>query len=419
MSLDGTTKRVARRRLLQYLAASPLLASGALPAFAESIMRAEDLPADKMWLQATGEVIASAKEAVNVFEFEAVARAKLPPAHWGFLTSGIGGEETLHANRAGYGHFHLRPRRLVDVSRPDTTTTLFGETYGSPIVVAPVGSQLVFHPQSETETARGAKAGDHLQILSTQTNSDPEAVIAARGRPLWFQLYASDSAELAAARVRRAEAAGFSVLVVTVDLVGQRRLERKDILRRSDKRNCGMCHGGATIEDKVRFLPLYRDFDLSGMTNPVDPAMTWESLKRLRDVTKMPIVIKGLMTPEDATLAVEYGFDGLIVSNHGGRADEAGLATIDALPDIVAAVGGRVPVLMDSGIRRGSDVVKALCLGATAVCVGRPYIWGLTAFGSQGVESVLKLLQAETLAMMQQVGAPTMSDLSPAMVARR
>lgn len=416
MNPQSSDKDASRRAFLKFLAASPLAAIGAKPALAELIRTIEELPADQMWRALPEGAITSADQAVNIFDFETLTKHRLPPAHYGFLSSGVGGEETLAADRAAFSKYQLLPSRLVDVSQSDLTTDLLGESFASPVAMSPVGSQIVFHSEAEVAVARAAAQGNHLQILSTQTNMPLEAVNKARGRPVWYQLYASDSEELARQRIAFAEEAGCPVLVVTVDLVGARKLETKDLLRRTDTRVCKMCHGGATIEESVRFLPMYRDFDLSGVTNPMDPAMTWDKLERLRDGTGMKVVIKGLMSPADARTAVARGFDGIIVSNHGGRADESGFASIDALAPVLAAVDGRIPVIVDSGFRRGADIVKALAMGASAVCVGRPYIWGLTAFGTEGVRKVMQLLDAETLFMLQQVGANRPSDLTPDLV---
>ncbi|PRY19762.1 FMN-dependent dehydrogenase [Aliiruegeria haliotis] len=203
---------------------------------------------------------------------------------------------------------------------------------------------------------------------------------------------------------------------MTVDLVRKRVLETRNILRRTDTRDCKQCHGATTVEERVRFMPMYRDFDLSGVSNPMDPAMTWDSLERLREKTSMKVVVKGLMTPEDAAIEEGRGFDGMAVSNHGGRADESGFASIDAHPAITEQVDGAIPVIVDSGFRRGSDIVKALCMGADMVCVGRPYIWGLTAFGQAGVERVMQLLDAELQVTMQQMGVSRPADLTKDMI---
>nr|WP_246227909.1 alpha-hydroxy acid oxidase [Roseobacter ponti] len=330
---------------------------------------------------------------------------RLPPSHSGCLQSGVSGDETLHANRAALKDCHLRPQRPVDVSTPDLSTTLLGEQFSSPVGLAPVCSQNVFHRDAEAAVARAAKSQNHLQILSIQTKTPPDKVNEARGKPDWFQLCESNVFYRAQQRIKRAEEAGCPVPGVTVEPVGQRVPETRGILRRSDTRNCAMCHGGTMLQEKARFLPMYRDFDLTGVTNPMDPEMIWDKLGRLRDTTSMKVVVKGLLSGQDAAIAVRRGFDGIVVSNHGGRADEAGLVVIDALPEVIREVNGAVPVIVDSGFRRGADIVKALCMGADAVCVGRLYIRGLAVFGQKGVERVLQLLDAETMVMMRQTGA--------------
>jgi 4-hydroxymandelate oxidase len=276
----------------------------------------------------------------------------------------------------------------------------------------------MFATGGEIDTAKGAKAGNHLQILSTATTSGVEDVTAARGAPIWYQLYATNKWEVAKAFVTRAEKAGCPVVAVTVDRSGGRNQETLFRLERTDTRNCNECHDRSSLAAGLKRRSMYEGVDVSGLTNTQSSAMTWDYLKRLRDVTKMKIVLKGILAWEDAVLAAENGMDGIIVSNHGGRSEDSGRSTIDALPEIVEAVRGRIPILVDSGFRRGTDIVKALCMGATAVCVGRPYIWGLGAFGQAGVERVMELLTIETRAAMQQVGAPTIKHLVPGMVRR-
>jgi 4-hydroxymandelate oxidase len=342
----------------------------------------------------------------------------VPPAHFGYMAAGIDDEQTLRANREDMLRYRLRPRRLVDVSKVDMTTDILGVKYNSPIIVCPVGGQKAFHPEGEIATAKAAKAGNHLQILSTVSSTSVEDVTAARGAPIWQQLYATNKWEVAKAIVQRAEKAGCLAVAVTVDRSGGRNQETLFRLRRTDTRECAGCHDNSSLTASVGTRPMYSGLDMSGLKNTQSSAMTWDFFKRLRDVTKMKIVIKGILAYEDAAIAADNGIDAIIVSNHGGRADDSGLSTIAALPDIVAAVNGRMPILVDSGFRRGTDIVKALAMGATAVGVGRPYIWGLGAFGQAGVERVLELLRVELFAMMQQVGAPTIKDLKPAMVQR-
>jgi 4-hydroxymandelate oxidase len=418
----GSSARAAasRRKFLQFLAGSPLLAGAVSRALAgEGVSPGTKLPDPLAWApMRTDELIASPKDAINVFDFEPVCRKNVPPAHFGYMASGIDDEATLRANREGFLKFQLRPRRLVDVSKADTSVDILGVRYNSPIVLAPVGGQRSFHDEGEVASARGAKAGNHLQILSTATSIGIEEVTAARGAPIWYQLYATNKWEVAKAMVMRAEKAGALAVAVTVDRSSGRNQETFFRLRRVDTRDCNSCHDRSSVQASMRSRAMYQGIDLSGLTNTQSSAMTWEFFKRLRDITKMKILAKGILAWEDAVLAADAGLDGIIVSNHGARSEDAGRATIDALPEIVEAVHGRIPILVDSGFRRGSDVVKALCIGATAVCVGRPYIWGLGAFGQAGVERALELLRIETHDMMQQMGAPSVKQLVPAMVRR-
>jgi len=413
---DSVVQARSRRQFLQFLAGSPLLAYGGSAFAGEAPSK---LPDPMLWApQNLEELIKAPKDAINVFDFEPVCRKNVPPAHFGYMASGIDDEVTLRANREGFLKFQIRPRRLVDVSKVDMTTDILGVKYPTPIVLAPVGGQRSFHDDGELAAARGAKAGNHLQILSTATSTGVEDVTAARGAPIWYQLYATNSWEVAQTMVKRAENAGCLAVAVTVDRSGGRNQETLFRLRPSDTRDCSGCHDRSSLQASMRTRAMYQGIDLSGIKNTQSSAMTWDFMKRLRDTTKMKIVIKGVLAWEDAVLAADNGIDAIIVSNHGARSEDSGRSTIDALPEIVEAVKGRMPILVDSGFRRGSDIVKALCMGATAVCVGRPYIWGLGAFGQPGVEKVMEILRVETEAMMQQVGAPTIKHLVPAMVRR-
>ena len=406
--------RTSRRELLKFLAASPFYAGSTLAALAtEAPSR---LPDPMIWApRELDHLIASPKEAINVFDFEPVMRKNVPPAHFGYMASGIDDEVTLRANREGFLHFQLRPRRLVDVSKVDMSADILGVKYASPIIIAPTGGHMAYHLDGETGVAKAAKAGDHLMILSTQATTSIEDVTAARGRPIWYQLYASNKFEVAKHHVQRAEKAGALAVAVTVDRNGGRNQETFLRLQRTDQRHCADCHDNSSLAAAQRDKPIYEGADLSGLRNIQSSAMSWDYIKRLRDVTKMKMVLKGILAWEDAKIAADSGIDAIIVSNHGGRADEAGRGTIDMLPEIIEA-SGNMPVLIDSGFRRGTDIVKALCMGAKGVAIGRPYLWGLGAFGQPGVERVLELLRAELLAAMQQVGAPSLKQLAPAMV---
>jgi 4-hydroxymandelate oxidase len=408
-----------RRRFLQFIAASTALTYADKLAFAETLLPKSKLPDPLAWapLDATN-LIKSPKDAINVFDFEPVMRQNVPPAHFGYMASGIDDEVTLRANREGFLKFQLRPRRLVDVSKVDMSTDILGTKYSSPIMIAPTGGHMAYHLDGETGVAHAAKAGDHLMILSTQTSTGVEDVIKARGGPIWMQLYATNKFEVAAHHVKRAENAGCTAVAVTVDRSGGRNQETLFRLRRTDNRQCNECHDRTNIATDQGNKPMYDGVDLSGLRNIQSSAMTWDYLKRLRDITKMKVVIKGLLAWEDAKMAADAGYDAIIVSNHGARSEDSGRSTIDALPEIVEAVNGRMPILIDSGFRRGTDICKALCMGATGVAVGRPYLWALGAFGEQGVERALELLRLELFGIMQQVGAPSIKHLTPAMVRR-
>ena len=397
-------KPADRRRFLKFLAASPLLARGTAPwqtAFAEAA--ATD----------TGESdrtpIASPNDALNVLDFEPVARQTLPPAHYGYLATGVDDDATLHANRTGFSKFRLRSRRLVDVRRVDTSIELFGATWKTPIVLAPVGSQKAFHADGEMASARAAAAREHLMILSTGTTTSVENVASARGGPIWYQLYPTDTWRITQALVKRAERAGCPVLVLTVDLPAGRNTETATRFAKKDTRQCASCHQPGW-PGFFRHKLMFDGLDLSGVSLSA-PGLTWDFVRRLKDTTKMKLVLKGIETREDAALCVQYGVDGIIVSNHGGRAQESGRATIECLPEVVDAVQGKMPVLVDGGVRRGTDVFKALALGARAVGIGRPYIWGLAAFGQAGVDKVLELLTRELALMMRHAGVTSVGKL--------
>jgi 4-hydroxymandelate oxidase len=401
--------RTSRRRFLQFVAASPLFARAALAQRIEATDPLEWAPRD------LDKLIADPKEALDVFDFEPVMRKTVPPAHFGYMATGVDDEMTLRANREGFRKFALRPRRLVDVSNVDMSLELFGAKYDSPIVIAPTGSNRAFHPDGEIAVAKAARAGNHLQMLSTVATTSIEDAIAARGAPVWFQLYTTQRWEVAEDLVKRAQSAGAPAIAVTLDVRSPARWSTFVRLRRIDTRDCGSCHGN---DDYLSRKPNFAGIDLAGTSSTIVTNLTWDRIKRLRDMVTVKLVLKGILTAEDARMAADAGVDAIIVSNHGGRVEDGVDATIDVLPEVVGAVGGRAPVLVDSGFRRGSDVVKALALGAKAVCIGRPYLWGLGAFGQAGVERVLGILRFETRNAMQQLGAPSLKDITPDMVRR-
>lgn len=410
--------RASRRSLLRFALASPLwLASRPIDALEFLVTglaeagRGEDPRA----------LIERAVEAQNVFDFEPVARRNLPPAHWTFLSQGVHDEFTLRANREAFAGVKLRPRRLMDVSELDLTSALLGETLSAPIALAPCGAQAAFHPEAERAVARAARRRDHLQILSTGTSTALEDVIAERGQPVWFQLYTSRVWPGTRLQLKEAEDAGCPVLVVTVDtypgLQGNR--DRIRAYRRADNPACQGCHAGMSrLERGVRTVQRLGEavgFDLKEAVQPL-LLLDWDYVDRIRDATDMKLLIKGITSAEDARLCVEHGVDGLIVSNHGGRAEDSGMGTIEALPEVVDAVDGRIPILVDSGFRRGPDFFKALAIGASAACVGRPYLWGLASFGQEGVEAVLAILREELRTIMRQMGTASLRDITRAHV---
>src|SRR4029453_11368671 len=288
------------------------------------------LPDPMLWAPSPAvQIIKNPKEAINVFDFEPVARQNIPPAHFGYMASGIDDEVTLRANREAFLKFQLRPRRLVDVSKVDMSVDILGVKYDTPIMIAPVGGQKAFHEEGEIAVARAAKVGNHLQILSTATTSSPEEVTAARGGPIWYQLYATNKWDVAKAFVTRAEKAGCPVVAITVDRSGGRNQETLFRLRKTDTRECNTCHDRSSLQANMRTRAMYQGMDLSGLTNKQSSAMTWDFFKRLRDLTKMKLLAKGILAWEDAVIAADVGLDGIIVSNHGARTEDSGRPTID------------------------------------------------------------------------------------------
>ncbi|MEE4360274.1 MAG: alpha-hydroxy acid oxidase [Pseudomonadales bacterium] len=400
-----------RRRFLRWLAASPLLASsGGLGALAHAI-RAD---APRPLFDA---LVERAEDALDVFDLQRVAEARVPTAHYGYIMTGVDGEETHANNRAALDRIDLRARRLVDVSRIDMRTTLFGREWETPLVIAPCGSQRAFHPDGELATARAAAARGHLQVLSTVSSTAVEEVNAARGEPVWFQLYAPPDWTRTRALVQLSRDAGCPVLVITVDLKGGSNRLTLERYKRLDDRDCGACHLSGGAADPVK--PMYRGLPAATTDGFIPAGMSWEFVARLRDLTDQKIVIKGLVTGEDAALARRYGVDGVWVSNHGGRAEGDGRATIDALPEVVEALSGALPVIVDSGFRRGTDLFKGIARGATAVAIGRPYLWGLGAFGQAGVEQALAILRRELAITMGAAGTPSLASIGPSALSHR
>lgn len=353
---------------------------------------------------------------LNLDDLEPLAREALPPSVYDFIAGGAEDEVTLRNNRTAFERIQLRPRILVDVTHIDTETTVLGQPMPSPIMLAPVALHRLASDDGELATARGAAAAGATMILSTMSTCTIEEVAAAAPGPKWFQLYCYNDRAVTERLVRRAEAAGYSALCLTVDVPRLGRRERDfrhstpfppDIIPRNFESELDL----GSISDNTRGSALM------GMTAALlDPSLTWDAIAWLKSITALPIVAKGILTAEDAILAVEHGVSAIAVSNHGGRQLDGVPASIEALPEIAAAVAGRVELLIDGGVRRGTDVLKALALGARAVLIGRPYIWGLAVDGESGVTAVLRMLQAELELAMSLTGVTRIDQITPSLV---
>ncbi|MEO8290609.1 MAG: alpha-hydroxy acid oxidase [Gaiellaceae bacterium] len=349
-------------------------------------------------------------EPVNVWEYERLAEEKVEPGAWGYFAGGAGDERTLADNVEAFLRWRLRPRMLVDVGSVTTEMTLIGRELSLPILAAPTAFQRLAHPDGELATARAAAAVGTVMTLSTLGSVSPaELTAAAPDGRRWFQLYWSRDREFTKALAQSAEEAGFEAIMLTVDLPAAGRRER-------DIRAAFEIPSDLPLPNLPRHLGS-GDFHAT-LGEVVDPTITWRDLEWLRSVTSLPLVIKGILTAEDARLACEHGMDGVVVSNHGGRQLDGVAASLDALPEVVEAVSGRCLVLFDGGIRRGTDVVTAMALGARAVLVGRPLIWGLAVAGEEGVRRVFELLRAEVALALLLLGCRTPEALTPAHVRR-
>jgi len=333
---------------------------------------------------------------VNVLEFEPLARQRLPREVWEYISQGAADELTLRRNREAFDAIRLRPRVLVDVSRIDTRLELFGQKLDFPILLAPVAGQGRMHTRAEPEAARGATAAGATFVISTFASSRVDEIARAAQRRAWFQLYVQRDRGVTKDMVQRAEAAGCTALCITVDgpVVPMRDREKRLGIRPPYS---GASRGG-------RVSPLYAD--------AIDSTVTWETVAWIRSFAKTPVLIKGITAPDDARRAAADGLAGVIVSNHGGRNLDTMPATIEALPAIVEAAGNRTAVLLDGGVRRGTDVLKAIALGARAVLIGRPYIWGLVVDGAAGVQRVVDILRDELETAMGLCGATSLDKIS-------
>jgi 4-hydroxymandelate oxidase len=331
---------------------------------------------------------------VQVDDYEPAAKAKLPVEVYGYYAGGAGDERTLDENRAAFDRWVLRPRVLRTSAEPDASTQILGTRVASPVLVAPWAYHGMAHPEGEQATARGVARAGTIFVVSSTAVDDLEGIAKASDGPKWWQLYLFADQDLSADMLRRVVDAGYGAICWTVDLpvVG---------LRHRDTRSGFVLPLGPNIGDY--------DFE---------PNLTWDQLDFIRQhAPGLPVLVKGILRGDDAALACERGVDGIVVSNHGGRQLDACVASLDALPEVVQAVGGRVPVLMDGGVRRGTDVLKAIALGADAVLVGRPIAWGLAAEGEDGVASVLGILRGEVENAMALTGCRTVAEIERDLVA--
>jgi 4-hydroxymandelate oxidase len=343
---------------------------------------------------------------VSVHDYEDAAAGRLDEGALGYFAGGAGDERTLRDNVEAYAGYQLRPRVLVDVGACTTQTTVLGHTISMPLLVAPVAFQRLAHPDGEPATARGARAAGTIMCLSTIATSSP-AEVAETGAQRWFQLYAMRDEGLTRELIAQARDQGFTALLLTVDAPVSGRRER-------DHRS------GFVIPSHLKVAALGRgDLTPADVLAQVSPSLTWADVERIGADSGLPMLLKGVQTPEDARLAAEHGAAGIVVSNHGGRQLDGVAATIDLLPGVVEAVDGSIEVLLDGGIRRGSDVVKALALGARAVLAGRAVLWGLAVDGEEGVRQVLELLRAEIENTLQLLGCVSPADVGAAHIARR
>lgn len=353
----------------------------------------------------------SPQQPVNLFEYEALAQERLSQMAYDYYASGSGDEITLGLNRTALDRIRLIPRVLIDISQRDASTTVLGTPVTTPILIAPTAFHKLAHPDGEAATARAAAEADIIMTLSTLSNTNLEDVAAAADGPRWFQLYIHRDRDLTRSLVERAENAGYRALCITVDapLLGRRERDVRNRFALPPDLSL------ANVEEHLRaLLPSGApDSALAGYAAQLfDQTINWDDIGWLKSITSLPIVLKGIHHPDDARLAVEHGVQAIIVSNHGARQLDSVPATIDMLPPIADAVGGDIEILLDGGIRRGTDIVKALALGARAVLLGRPILWGLAVDGQAGVAHVLRLLTAEFDLAMALLGVTSVAGFS-------
>ena len=405
--MTHTQQLLSRRTVLGGLAVLPFAGARAL---------AQPIPPSQEFRRAPPP-ITTADQVLDVMEFEALARNALPPAHFGYIATGADDDRTVARNHDAFSHYEIRAHRFSNLAHLTTETRIFGAVWSTPIYLSAVSAMRAFHPEGEIGVAGAAASRSVQMMLSTGTSLPIQAVVAARGGALWQQLYATNDWSVTAGIIRRARNAGCPDIVLTADSPGARNNETLKRAMLADSRRCTDCHVNNS-HDMWRRGPMFAGLDVSRVTTLAPPDLSPAFLDRLRAEVKGRLLIKGVVTEEDAAIAVEHGADAIIVSNHGGRNEETLRATVDCLPEVVSGAAGRIPVFVDGGIRRGTDVFKALALGATAVGVGRPQVWGLAPFGRPGVEAVIDILNRELSTIMRQAGTPTIADIRSSLVIR-
>lgn len=356
-------------------------------------------------------ISASGREPICLADYEPLAKAKMSAMSWEFVTAGAGDEITVRWNKEAYQRIRLKPHVLVDASQLDTRVTLFGQEHAFPILLAPTSAQILTHPQGELATARGAAAAGAAMVLSSFSSTSLEDVAAVAKSPLWFQLYAQKDHGFTRDLVQRAEAGGYRALCLTVDtpIAGARNRETRADVKLPPLPN---------LEGfkRVKSAGGFRTGSLEIFSSILDATLSWKDVEWLCSFAKVPLLVKGVLNPDDADRAVKSGVAGIMVSNHGGRNLDTVPATIDALPQVVDRVAGRVPILVDGGIRRGTDVLKALAFGANAVLIGRPYLYGLGAAGESGVTNVVNILQREFKMAMVLTGRTNIGSIDRSVI---
>jgi 4-hydroxymandelate oxidase len=347
-------------------------------------------------------------EPINLFEFEAAAKERLPKEEYDYIAGGATDELSLERNRRAFESWALRPRVLRDVSRLDLSTTVLGTKIALPVLIAPCGGHKKAHPEGELATYRAAASRGTVLTVSANSSSSFEELAAAAAGSLWVQLYPFRDKEMTREWLKRAQQADYKAVCVTLDSQWPPKRERN--IRNNYKRIRGVNYPPASSGSAPR--PGARAGEGS------DPAATWDDLTWIKSATELPVVAKGIMTGEDVEACIAAGIDGVIVSNHGGRHLDNTLATIEVLPEAVAAAQGRIEILLDGGIRRGADVVKAIALGAKAVFIGRPLFWGLAVDGERGVARVLDILREEIEITMAKCGRPSIASIDASVVVK-